>query len=330
MVTKKIEKEIITALQDIGLNNEESLIYYTLVKYGKKGATVRKLNMELKQIERTTIYPILQRLIKNECVVALESSETLKKAKLFIAIEPSKFFNKILVKKKEELKKFEKKAPIFTERLQIMYEREEEYVIDDIDPFIQPYIQPLLKKNWKVSNQIVEKRLNIFGYDVYDYHIDPPYMGPLRGYGGFHIYVFDHVVAISTKIKKDLESDMDNLLDIDNREVTLKEPLKFQYFNVELKFILKLIKRKIQERFLNEFKIKNVIITESEISLLGKTYSSLIVKVKSETDTKYKEAFKSVILPIENKLFFIWAVKHNAMLNILKSVLTVEQIPFNE
>ena len=66
MVRKKIENEILSVFRDAGLNNEESIIYYTLIKYGKKGATVRKLNLELKQIERTAIYHILERLIKKE------------------------------------------------------------------------------------------------------------------------------------------------------------------------------------------------------------------------------------------------------------------------
>ena len=284
MVTKKIEKEIITALQEAGLNNEESLIYYTLSKYGQKGTTVRRLNLELKQIERTTIYPILQRLIKKECVVGKKSSETLKKAKLFISIEPTEFFNKILLKKKEELKKFEEKAPIFTERLQNMYETEEEYTIENIDPFIQPYLKPLLEKNWKVSNQVVEKRATAYGYELYDYHVDPPYMGPLKGYSGFHIYVFDHIVAISTKNNKDLELDATNSLDIDLRKDLLKEPLLLQYFNVELKFIVMQVKRIIRERFLNEFKIRNVIITESEITLLGK--KCRILKTSSLYETE--------------------------------------------
>ena len=232
--------------------------------------------------------------------------------------------------KKEEFKKFEEKAPIFTERLQNTYEREEEYTIDDIDPFIQPYIRPLLEQKWNISNQIVEKRAKTFGYELFDYHVNPPSMGPLRGYGGFHIYVFDHIVATSTKVKKDLELDITKSLDIELREDLLKKPLLLPYFNVELKFIVMQIKRKIRERFLNEFKIGNVIITEKNITLLGKNYSSLVVKIKPEKDTKYREAFKSVILPIENKLFFIWAVKPKAIIELLKSILTVENIPFRE
>ncbi|MFX1453466.1 MAG: helix-turn-helix domain-containing protein [Promethearchaeota archaeon] len=330
MVRKKIENEILSALIDTGLNNEESIIYYTLLKYGQKGTTVRKLNLELKQIERTTIYHILERLIKKEYVIAMESTETLKKAKIFIGLEPSIFFNKLLNQKKKEYQTFEKKAPLFLERLQQIYELEEEYSIQNIDPFIQPYLSQLLKSGWKVSNQIVEKNSKIFGYDFYEYHVDPPSTGPYTGYGGFHIYVFDHILEISTENKKEVDLDKSILLNGKIKESFLKKSLLFPYFNTELKFVVMQIKRIVKDRFFDEFKIRNVMITESEITLLGITFSSLIVKIKSEKDTEFREAFKSVLLPTENKCYFIWAVKPKVILKMLKSVLRLENILFSE
>ena len=294
-----MENEKIIALQEGGLNKEESLVYLVLMKYGEKGATVRKINSELYEIGRTSIYSILQKLINKEFVIEKITSETPKKAKLFIALEPKKFFIQTLAQKKEQLKNFEKKEQIFMEDFQNLYESEGGYTIDKIDPFIQPFIQPLIEKKWKISKQIVEKSLNLFGYDLYQYHIDPPETTSLKGYSGFNAYVFDHVIA-------------------------LNQALMFQHFDVELKFILMQIKRSIINRFSNEFRIANIKINESEISLYGRKFPSLIVEIKSENMKKYSEAFKSVILTIENKVFFIWAVKPNAVEEMLKSIIQVE------
>ena len=108
---------------------------------------IRKLKFELREIERTKIYQILEKLIKKECIFDVKSSDTLKKAKLFIVLEPLKIFNKVLINKEEQVKSLKKKEHIFTNKLQNIYEREEEYKIEDIDPLMQPYIKPLLKNS---------------------------------------------------------------------------------------------------------------------------------------------------------------------------------------
>lgn len=102
MATK--ENEFISSLQKMDPLKapEEAQIYFTLLKYGKKGTVVRKLREELPDIERTTIYSILKRLIEKNCVKSDES----KKLKTFIAVNPTKFFKTIYLKKKRNLKNF--------------------------------------------------------------------------------------------------------------------------------------------------------------------------------------------------------------------------------
>ncbi len=300
MVKKKIEDDNIKALQEIGLNYEEALIYYTLLKFGQKGTTVRKLKHELREIERTKIYQILQKLITKECIIDIKSSETLKKAKLFIALEPSKLFNKALSYKEEKLKSLESKRQIFIKKLQNIYEREEEYRIEDIVPLMQPYIKPLLEKKWKVSFQAVEKGSKTFGYDFYEYYIDPPDMHFLKGYCGFHIYVFDHI-------------------------------LSKQEYDIESNFAILQTKRKIHEIFLNEFKAKNIRIMESEITILGKSYFSLIVDIKPEKSKEYSEAaFECLLLPLDDKIFFIGAIKPEKTIEMFKIILRVKRVAFIE
>ncbi|MFX1501989.1 MAG: helix-turn-helix domain-containing protein [Promethearchaeota archaeon] len=300
MVIKKIDDESINALQEVGLNYEEALIYYTLVKFGKKGATVRKLNLELREIERTKIYQILDKLIKKECIFDVKSTDTLKKAKLFIVLEPYKFFNKVLLIKEEQLKSLKQKEFFFTNKLQKIYEREKQYTIEDIDPLMQPYIKPFLKEKWKVSNQVIEKGSKTFGYDIYEYYLNPPDIHYLKGYYGFHIFVFDHILT-----KQD--------------------------YDIELNFTILQTKRKIKEMFFNEFKIKDTKIKESEVTLLDKNFSSLSFSIKPEKSKEYTESvFECIFFPLDNKIFYIGAVKPEKLLDILKIILRVENISFNE
>ena len=102
MITEEKTQEFLKAIQKTGLNYDESRIYYTLIQHGKNGTYVKDLNEHL-DIERTTIYSILKRLIVKGCVLESDRSNAPKKARMFIAFEPTKFFNKILIKKKKEL-----------------------------------------------------------------------------------------------------------------------------------------------------------------------------------------------------------------------------------
>ena len=105
MVDKTLEELIITTLHSMGLNNEESLVYKTLLKYSHRGATVRKIKAVL-PIERTTIYSILRRLKKKGFILEKETFKTSKMAKLFVCLEPLKLYNQLLIKKKEEYDNF--------------------------------------------------------------------------------------------------------------------------------------------------------------------------------------------------------------------------------
>ncbi len=309
MVKRKIDDEILKALGNTGLNKEESHVYYTLIQYGQKGTTVRILNLELKEIERTTIYHILQKLLIKGFVINKSSTKTLNKAKIFIALEPSTLYNRILNKKKEDYETFGNTSSIFLDRLQKIYEKKEEYTLDDIDPLIRAYVSPLLNSGWKISYQLVEKKSKVFGYDFYSYNIDSPKAGPFKGYGGFHIYVFDHIVEETSST---------------NKKTTKEQPLLLPFSNTELNYVVIQIKRIIKERFQDEFKLHNVRITESKLSIESKTFSSFIVKIKSEKDTEYRKALDSIIFPIENKFFFIWAIRAKMISEMLRIVLKVE------
>ena len=83
-------------------------------------------------------------------------------------------------------------------------------------------------------------------------------------------------------------------------------------------------------KYIKEYNIKNIRITESEIQLLGKSYFSLIVNIKPEKHKEYIEAFRSVIITIKNKLFFIWAIKPDIILKIFKTIMIFEKLPFDK
>ena len=63
------EEKFVRALEKSGLNYNEALVYFSLIKLGQKGATVYELDHHFTPfLKRTTIYSILHKLIELGCV----------------------------------------------------------------------------------------------------------------------------------------------------------------------------------------------------------------------------------------------------------------------
>ncbi len=88
-------------LQKFGLTLEESKVYLTLLEKGSHGNIVGNLNKQL-DIKRTTIYRIIDRLIKSNWVE--KGSKTPKGTQIYIARPINKLVNKIIEEKEEEIK----------------------------------------------------------------------------------------------------------------------------------------------------------------------------------------------------------------------------------
>jgi predicted transcriptional regulator len=301
------KNSLIDSLQKMDLNYEEAQIYYTLLKYGKKGTIIRKLREELPIIERTTLYSILKRLIEKGCIKEGSSSVNYKKLKNFIASEPTEYFNKFFLKKKQEFEELQDIKTKTLKGLQNLYEKGLEITDEELDPFIIPYIHSLLNKGWIIQTQKINKGINMFGSNLYyEYHILPP---------------------------KELEKKITRLgiiISLYNTEEENDE--------ITLKFVLKQFKKIITEFHQGDFNNFNIL--ESKIELLGKKFPSLLIKATEKKSNIYLEFGTTLIISIKNKIFFIWEelIHDKDTLNkleqqwllegITKSIFEVEEVTF--
>jgi predicted transcriptional regulator len=267
MATK--ENSFINSLQKMDLNLEEAQIYFTLLKYGQTGAIVRKLREELPDIERTTIYSILKRLTEKDCVESKQS----EKLKTYFAIDPTQYFNKIFLKKKQEFNELQEIKSTVLQNLQNIYNRGLVLSNEELDPLIFPYLQSLLDVGWKIKTQKINKGINILGGEMYyEYHIQPPRKLEKK------IQILGLMISIyDSKIEDD---------------------------DATLKFVFKQIKKTIKELHREDF--KNIEIMNGEIEVSGENFPSLIIRARDKKSEAYLNFGSTAILPIKNKIFFMW------------------------
>ncbi|MFX1275338.1 MAG: helix-turn-helix domain-containing protein [Promethearchaeota archaeon] len=320
MESETQDDKIISALMKTGLNYEESLVYKSLINYGYKGTTVRKLNNAL-PIERTTIYSILKRLVEKGYVLELKSSETSNKVKSFISLEPSKFFEQILLKKIEDLKKFEEQRLIFTETMQDLYLKKRFITFENLDKFIRPYLEPLLKKKWEVYSQVVEKT---FGVNIYEYQINSPSATRTIPYCVFNVYDFSDSFMKNFSLSEKFELDLSYLSD----KLILEDLLNDANTNFIFYFYLKRINKRIKrDDLLNKYNmLDNFRIREIKEKLLGKHYPSLKFEAIPKKGTNYYELMNIVLIPLNNKLFSLWAESIDLMKAMYECILKIEKI----
>ncbi|MFW9899047.1 MAG: helix-turn-helix domain-containing protein [Candidatus Thorarchaeota archaeon] len=300
----ELEKSLIDSLQKMDLNYEEAQIYYNLLKHGKKGTIVRKLREELPFIERTTLYSILKRLIEKKCVKEGPQSGDSKKLKIFTATDPTEYFNRIFMRKKKEFEYLKEIKVKIIENLQNMYISGLNLSYDDLDPFIQPYFESLLKKGWIVKTQRKNQGINIFGGELYyEYHLHHPKLSNKIRMIGFLISIYD----------SDIEKD-----------------------NMTIKFLTEQLKKIIKELHKTDF--KRIDITDGEIELFGRTYPSIIIKAEEKASKNYVDFGDTAILPIKNKIFFIWeelihenvehdkAELHSILIEMVEQIFIVEAV----
>lgn len=274
MQSQKSDEELLETLEQFGFTREEALIYFTLVKHGKKGAIVKDL-VQKTSIGRTTIYAILDRLIEKGGVIKGGPSNTAKKAILFVASEPTRFLSGIIEQMKKKLNELEERNLLHHDYYQRLYQRGAEYAFETLDPFIQPYLKTLiLEKGWTVISQIVEKGMQTFGCDVFAYELRISETVPeevnYRNIANLIIYTFDY--------------------EIETNETSRK-------------FFIDLARRKTRHNIMVKGQFTDVQLKDGEITLLGRTWPAFLASVK--VDQNYIDIGQIPILPIKNKLIFI-------------------------
>lgn len=266
------DAKFIPILNDLGLNLEEAKIYLMILRHGVNGMIVKRI-IENFPIKRTTCYSLLDRLIKKKFIFEGDRSNTSKRAKTYVAVEPITQFKYLVQKKKKELKELEELSLMYSDTFQKLYQEGIKFSLENLDPFIIPYLKPLLEKGWKIKSQIVEKTSEFFDFDIYDYDLEVP-NARLIDESGFHIFVFGD----------DIEKN----------------------FNVQ-KFLTEQLKRKTKAEIVNKSGLKDIKIKDGFITLFKKNFPSIIVEVKFPGTKTYQEVSKTAILPIKNKIFGIWA-----------------------
>lgn len=273
MTDEKSENIFVENLQKLDLDQDEALVYFTLLKMGKSGTIARKLNEELFSIERTRIYAILRKLIEKGCVKKGPPSEDARKPKKFIAVEPRHYFELIMEKIQSKLDELDEFKETILEELSTIFEKAKEIHEDNLEPFIVPYFKQLIKHGWKVIDQKIIKGLNLFGGEsTYEFRLTPPmeYQNFLKLMG---------LIACVYDTKVDLEPGI-------------------------IKFVIGQIKNVIKETHAPDF--DKLTITEKGSRLEGVEVFSLNIVVQEKKSKKSIEFGKTLIIPINNKIFFIW------------------------
>lgn len=303
------ENTLIGSLQKMDLNYEEAQIYFNLLKYGQSGTIVRKLREDLPFIERTTLYSILRRLIEKSCVKEGSSSKKSQKLKTFIATDPADYFNKIFSKKKQEFEELQEIKMNVLDNLQKIYNRGLELSYEDLDPYILPYFQSLIENGWIIKTQKINKGINILGGEMYyEYQTQPPNnLEKKIETVGLIISIYDS--------------------NIENDDITLK-------------FVTKQIKKNIKG--LHQADFNKFDISDGQEELFGKIFPSIIIKAREKKSNNYLEFGKMAILPIKNKVFFIWeeiihdkdeynkVEQKNCLNEIVRPIFEVEGISLKE
>ena len=286
-MTSDTTEEYIGGLQKIGLTREEALIYITLIQHGKKGTYIKDLTDHL-PIKRTTIYSILNRLHDRKCVRENSEYEGPKGAKIYAAISPESYMSRIINKKKIELKLLEKIKLDVIDRLETIYLESIEFSLNEIDDFLKPYLNSLYEKGWKVIEHIVEKFQITHEFEAYDTTLLIPDAKIVKD-AGFMVF----------KYNRDVESDENTL-----------------------NYMFDMLSRKGKEEILNKgIGIEDVELIESKIEIKGKKFKGHLPKFKFEHTDKYIQMTETVMIPIKNKIFFIWAENHKFILEMAEGIL---------
>lgn len=285
------EQEIIDLLEDIGLTHSQALIYFSLLKAGTKGTIVRELDHAL-DINRTNIYPILNELIKLGYVKEGGQAIKSKNAKIFIAIDPGKVLDQLIERKNSEIKKLLEIKKTHSNSLQTIFKKGVEISLDEIDANLIPYFQPLLNSGWTLQSYIERKEVTMFNYQVYDCILNAPHANILKDCS-FHLFVFDY------NIEKDKDA---------------------------LRFFTQGLKRKTKEMKSYFYDIKQFQLIDDTMSLFDKQVHCFEMQIKikdlekskyfakilkqfkdEERKNQYYKIGKAIILPLKEKIFYLWA-----------------------
>ncbi|MBN1214954.1 MAG: hypothetical protein JXA99_05865 [Candidatus Lokiarchaeota archaeon] len=264
-------KEYIEMINDFGLNQEEAIVYLSLLKRGKRGEIVGRIKNEL-EIGRTTIYGIMERLLKNGWIYSEEISKSPKRVK-YVAIPPYKNLNTIIKKKEDELIKLKNESLFIGDKLDIIYQGSRNLTIDTIHIGGYKYIKPLVELGWKIKTEVVE-------------HEDTP-----------EVLVLDYEL----KGKKGFPKDCGLIITIHKDNIENNKELIEETLNI--------FKKKSEYEIRNH-KIPGFEDLKFE-DVFYKNYFIINIFIKLKFKKKWWLVGNEAVIPIKNRLFLIHGNKEN-------------------
>jgi len=336
------EENLIRVLEKSGLNYNEALVYFSLIKLGQNGATVYELDHHFTPfLKRTTIYSILRKLIELGCVREGEQKKGSRKVSLFIANRPEKYYDKIITEKEQELNLLKDLKEKYSDYFDILYQDGMEYLIEEIDELIQPYLKSLVDKGWRITSYLVKKEIPLFEYIVYDCMLKSPNAKYLKE-SSFHLFLFDdNIEKDTTSLKFFIKGLKNKTHEIVSYFSDIKE---YQLDDMNMKFFNKTypgfnLTVKLEDLKKSKF-FDEVIDGIRSYWKKGDIGDHLAKKTKEThkiTGDQEKEIltenslniWKAVIIPTQNKLFFLWAESYEILKEMIEPIFIIEKIPFN-
>ncbi|MFW9989338.1 MAG: helix-turn-helix domain-containing protein [Candidatus Odinarchaeota archaeon] len=290
MLASKTE-DFIQGLKKAGLTRDEALLYYTLIQHGKKGTYIKDLTSHI-SIKRTTIYSIINRLHEKGYVVINPHYEGPKGAKMYAAISPELFINRIIILKRKELELLEKIKLEVIEKLETIYLESLEFSLKEIDNFLKPYLKPLYEEGWKVLEHIVEKSQITNGFEAYDISLLVSDAKIVKD-AGFMVFRYN----------RDVEKDKNTL-----------------------NYMFDMLSRKGKEEILNKgLGVVDVKLIITSFEIKGRKFKGHLPEFKFENSNKYVQLTETIMIPIKNKIFFLWAENHEFILKMIDAIFKVEK-----
>jgi len=276
MEIEKIEPfitgENINHLKNFGLSNEESKVYLSLLKRGNRGEVVGRIKDEL-EIGRTTIYAIMERLYDKGWVFSEEISQNPRRIK-YVANPPLEVLNKIIKMSEIELENQKRSTLFIGDKLDIAYQGAKKLTLNSAHPGAYKYLKLLVDEGFFIKSEVIEYTEGSEYYLSYDYE--------LKGPKGFP----KECGLIIIEYHRDIEDDVGLIAES-----------------------FKLFKSKTDYEIRRD-KIPGFQDVKLEDTKFDK-YLGANVLIKLKIKKKWWKAGHQAILPIKNKIFFIFGAVEN-------------------
>ncbi len=280
-----ITEEQVNHLTNFDISDEEARVYLSLLKRGTRGEVVGRIKNEL-EIGRTTIYAIMERLCEKGWCTSEEISKNPRRIK-YIANPPLSVLNQIIHEKEKELELQKKSSLFIGDKLEIAYQGAKKLDLGTAHPGAYKYLKSLIDQNFKIKSEVIEHSEGSDHRLSYDYELKGPKGFPKDC--GLVIIEFD----------KNIEDDKHLIQEAFN---IFKSKTEYEIRRDKIPGFQDV---RLEDTKFDEFLGVNVLIK---------------LKIKK----KWWRVGHQAVLPIKNKIFFIYGAEENFQI-LMNTLLSVEK-----